>query len=68
MNSIGNHLRNIRLEKQISQEELAEKVFTTRQTISNYETGKSAPDLEMIEALAKALEVDSKALLSGAGC
>ena len=52
MNTIGKYLRNIRLEKQISQEELAEKVFTTRQTISNYETGKSAPDLEMIEALA----------------
>ena len=50
MNTIGQHLRNIRQEKQISQEELAEKVFTTRQTISNYETGKSAPDLEMIEA------------------
>ncbi len=67
MNPIGKHLRNIRLEKQISQEELAEKVFTTRQTISNYETGKSAPDLEMIEALAKALEVDSKVLLYGDG-
>ena len=67
MNTIGKYLRNIRLEKQISQEELAEKVFTTRQTISNYETGKSAPDLEMIEALAKALEVDSRVLLYGDG-
>ncbi len=67
MNTIGQHLRNIRQEKQISQEELAEKVFTTRQTISNYETGKSSPDLAMIEALAKALEVDSEAILYGDG-
>ena len=67
MNTIGVHLRNIRQEKKISQEELAEKVFTTRQTISNYETGKSAPDLGMIEALAKALEVDSETLLYGDG-
>ena len=67
MNTIGQHLRNIRQEKQISQEELAEKVFTTRQTISNYEAGRSAPDLAMIGALAKALEVDSEALLYGDG-
>ena len=67
MNTIGKHLRIIRQEKQISQEELAKKVFATRQTISNYETGKSSPDLAMIGALAKALEVDSEALLYGDG-
>ena len=67
MNTIGQHLRIIRQEKQISQEELAKKVFATRQTISNYETGKSSPDLAMIGALAKALEVDSEALLYGDG-
>lgn len=67
MNTIGQHLRVIRQEKQISQEDLAKKVFTTRQTISNYETGKSSPDLAMIGALAKALEVDSEVLLYGDG-
>ena len=65
MNTVGKHIKTVRLEKKISQEELAEKVFTTRQTISNYETGKSAPDLGMIAALAKALEVDSEVLLYG---
>ena len=65
MNMIGDNIKNIRQQKKLSQEELAAKVFTTRQTISNYETGRSAPDLEMISALAEALEVDSSLLLYG---
>ncbi len=65
MNTIGENIKTIRQQKKISQEELAARVFTTRQTISNYETGRSAPDLDMIGALSQALEVDSNLLLYG---
>jgi len=51
----------------MTQEELAARVFTTRQTISNYETGKSKPDYDMIGKIAAVLEVDAESLLYGTG-
>ncbi len=36
----------------ISQEELAEKVGVSRQTLSKYETGESIPDIEKTKAIA----------------
>ena len=38
---IGTQIKKYRNELKLSQEELAEKVFVTRQTISNWETGVS---------------------------
>lgn len=38
---IGTQIKRYRTELNLSQEELAEKVFVTRQTISNWETGVS---------------------------
>ena len=45
MNTIGKHLRNIRLEKQISQEELANAMEVSRQTIISLEKGKYNPSI-----------------------
>ena len=41
----------------ISQEELAEKVGVSRQTLSKYETGESLPDIEKTKAIADAFGV-----------
>ena len=41
MAKIGRNIREQRMKKGLSQEELAERVYVTRQTISNYETGVS---------------------------
>lgn len=41
MAKIGRNIREQRMKKGLSQEELAEKLYVTRQTISNYETGVS---------------------------
>ena len=38
---IGRQIRKYRHELKMSQEELAEKVFVTRQTVSNWENGDS---------------------------
>ncbi len=51
------NLRKLRTEKELSQEELAEKVNSTRKTISLYERCYSFPSSERLEALADALEV-----------
>lgn len=47
----------------MTQEELAAKIYTTRQTVSNYEKGRSEPDLETIKRIAEALETDASILL-----
>lgn len=41
MAKIGRNIREQRMKKGLSQEELAERLYVTRQTISNYETGDS---------------------------
>lgn len=49
----------------LSQEELAEKVFVTRQTISNWENGKSYPDIHSILLLSSLFEVSLDQLVKG---
>lgn len=51
--------------KNMTQDELAEKLFVTRQTVSNYETGKSRPDIEMLTRIAETLETDPNTVLYG---
>ena len=52
MRDIGKNIKEFRLRKSYSQEEMAEKLYVTRQTISNYETGKSRPDLDTLIRIA----------------
>lgn len=42
---IGLQIKKFREQQKISQEELALKIFVSRQTISNWETNKSCPDI-----------------------
>jgi len=44
---------------------LAEALHVTRQTVSNYETGKSQPDIDTIVRLAEALQADPNTLIYG---
>ncbi len=45
---IGKNIAKIRKDNNLTQDDLAEKYFVTRQTISNWENGKSYPDLETL--------------------
>lgn len=49
----------------MKQEDLAEKINVTRQTISNYENGKSQPDIETLTMLAEALGTDINEIIYG---
>lgn len=51
MNNIGNKLINLRKEHHLSQEEAAEKLGVTRQTISKWETEESKPDFDKINLI-----------------
>ena len=46
------NLMELRKYHSLSQEELAEKIGVSRQTLSKYETGESLPDIEKCKALA----------------
>ena len=63
--SIGTNIKQFRTAKGLSQECLANSLFVTRQTVSNYETGRSYPDLDMLQKIADALDVDVLYLLYG---
>lgn len=54
---IGERIRYARKKIGYSQEILAEKIDCTVATISSYETGRTTPDIDMIIALATALDV-----------
>ena len=63
MNDIGKNIRFLREQRKLSQDQLAESLHVTRQTVSNYETGRSRPDVEMLTTLAAALDADVKEIL-----
>ena len=44
--NLGNQVSNIRKENQLTQEEFGKLFYVTRQTVSNWENGKSYPDLQ----------------------
>ena len=65
MRDIGTNIRCARTRRHLTQDDLAQTVHTTRQTISNYETGRSRPDVETLQRLADALGVELTELLDG---
>ena len=65
MRDIGANIRRARVRRHLTQDDLAQTVHTTRQTISNYETGRSRPDVETLQRLADALGVELTELLGG---
>ncbi len=62
---VGKNIKKIRENMKLTQEELAEKLSVTRQAISNYETGKTQPDIETLNKIASILEVSVEELIYG---
>lgn len=63
--NIGEKLYELRKEKHLSQEEVAEKLDVTRQTISKWETNQSTPDFDKIKPLCELYEITADELLTG---
>ncbi len=51
MNNLGERLFKLRRDKKLSQEEVAEKLNVTRQTVSKWETDQSLPDFDKVVPL-----------------
>ena len=60
---LGNQIKAHRAALSLSQEELAEKVYVTRQTVSNWETGVHLPDVDKVITLANYFHVTTDYLL-----
>lgn len=63
--TIGSNIKKLRTGKGLTQDQLGERLFVTRQTVSNWERGTSQPDLAQLEAIAGALDTDVMTLLYG---
>ena len=63
--TLGERLLNLRKEAHLSQEEVAEKLDVTRQTVSKWETDQSTPDFDKIVPLCKLYNISSDELLTG---
>lgn len=61
---LGENIYNLRKSKKLSQEELAELVRVTRQTISNWELGSTQPNPEQLKLLSISLGVSIDELLN----
>ena len=63
--SLGEKLLDLRKEKRLSQEEVADKLNVTRQTVSKWETDQSTPDFEKIMPICELYGITSNELLTG---
>lgn len=59
----SDNLRNLRREKEYSQEYLAERLGVTRQTISKWENGTAMPDLKKLTEIAELFDTTMDKLL-----
>lgn len=65
MNVVSNSIKKLREEKGMTQDELAEKLNVTRQAVSNWETGKTQPDIETLTRLAEIFDVSVERIIYG---
>ena len=56
-------IHQLRTKRQMSQDELAEKVFVTRQAVSRWETGETVPNTETLKLLSNLFDVSINTLL-----
>ena len=60
-------LRELRTKNGLSQEELAEKIFVTRQAVSRWETGETTPNTETLKQIDSAFNNKEGSYLSLGG-
>jgi len=62
---IGSFLKELRKEKGLTQEQLAEQLNTSNRSISRWETGNNLPDLNMLITLAEYYGVEVREIIDG---
>lgn len=67
MNSqdIGNLIKSLRLQRNLTQQQLADELFVSDKAISKWECGNGCPDISVIPNIARYFSVDIQQFLSG---
>ena len=62
---LGKQIKKYRIENELSQEDLANKIYVTRQSISNWENDKTYPDVNSLVLLSEIFQVSIDELIKG---
>ena len=62
---LSRQIKKYRMQANLSQEELAEKIFVSRQTISNWENDKNYPDIKSLVLMSEVFQVSLDNLIKG---
>ncbi len=62
---IGKQIRRYRTERKLSQDELADQIYVTRQTVSNWENDRNYPDIRSLVLLSNVFGVSLDILVKG---
>ena len=62
---IGEFLKQLRSEKELTQEQLAEKIGVSNRTVSRWETGNNLPDIGMLIQLSEFYDIDIREIIDG---
>ena len=62
---LNEQIKKYRTEMNLSQEELAEKIYVTRQSVSNWENGKTYPDIHSLLLLSSLFGISLDQLVKG---
>lgn len=63
-NAFSENLTKLRKDKGLSQDDLAKKLYVSRQAISKWENGESTPDLDKLMEIAQLLDITLDGLVS----
>ncbi len=62
---VGNFLKNLRKEKELTQEQLAQRFNVSNRSVSRWETGSNLPDISMVVEIADFYGVDVREIIDG---
>ena len=65
MQQVSTSIKKLRQEKNMSQEQLAEQLNVTCQAVSNWENGKTQPDIDTLTQLAAVFDVSVERIIYG---
>lgn len=65
LDKVGKLIKDLRIKKGLTQEELASKINVTNKAISRWECGNGLPDTSLLEPLSKELNISISELLNG---
>lgn len=63
MSTVGKNIRTFREKKGVSQEDMAQELNVTRQTVSSWETGRTEPDIDTLHRISVYLDTTIEELI-----